>query len=275
MTRNELINQIKLKSSYLCIGLDTDINKIPKHLLKLSDPIFAFNKEIIDATKDLCVSYKLNLAFYESLGSKGWQSLERTVDYLPKESFKIADAKRGDIGNTAEMYAKAFFETMNFDAVTLSPYMGRDSILPFLNYKDKWAIVLGLTSNKGSADFQTQFLKSGVELYKEVICETVKIGNKDNLMFVVGATNEEQFTEIRKLVPEHFLLVPGIGTQGGNLKEVSKRGLVDGCGLLINSSRSVIYSSSAADFAETARKEALNLQFEMKDLLISNAIFNR
>lgn len=274
MTRKELIDQIKLKSSYLCIGLDTDINKIPKHLLNLSDPVFAFNKEIIDATKDLCVSYKLNLAFYESLGSKGWQSLERTVDYLPNDCFIIADAKRGDIGNTADMYARAFFETMNFDAVTLSPYMGRDSILPFLNYKDKWAIVLGLTSNKGSADFQTKYLKSGIELYKEVISETIKLGNKDNLMFVVGATNEEQFTEIRRLIPEHFLLVPGIGAQGGNLSEVSKRGMIEGCGLLINSSRSIIYSSSDTNFAESARNEALNLQFEMKDLLISNAIFN-
>lgn len=267
MTRKQLVQEIKKKSSYLCVGLDTDIKKIPQHLHKLEDPIFAFNKEIIDATKDLCVSYKLNLAFYESLGFEGWKSLVKTVDYIPESHFKIADAKRGDIGNTADMYARAFFESMNFDAVTLSPYMGRDSIQPFLEYNGKWAIILGLTSNAGSADFQTQMLDSGSKLYEKVITECATWGSPDNMMFVIGATKSDQFSEIRKLIPDHFLLVPGVGAQGGSLSEVSNNGLTNEIGLLINSSRGIIYQSSGIDFAEKARISAESIQKEMKVLL--------
>jgi len=270
MKRSELIDQIKSKESYLCIGLDTDINKIPKHLLELDDPIFEFNKEIIDQTKDLCVSYKLNLAFYESQGIKGWESLQKTVEYIPDTIFKIADAKRGDIGNTANMYAKAFFEQMNFDAVTLSPYMGKDSITPFLSIEGKWAIILGLTSNAGSEDFQMQKVKndSGEKYLFESVIERCKSwGSDENTMFVVGATKEEYFKSIRTIVPNHFLLVPGVGAQGGSLKEVSRNGLNKDTGLLINSSRGIIYKSDGPNFGEEAKKSAQILRDEMKEIL--------
>jgi orotidine-5'-phosphate decarboxylase len=272
MTRSDLVGEIKKKGSYLCVGLDTDINKIPKHLLKLDDPVFAFNKEIIDHTQDYAVSYKLNLAFYESLGSNGWESLVKTINYIPENTFTIADAKRGDIGNTADMYAKAFFEKMNFDAVTLSPYMGRDSILPFLKYEDKWAIILGLTSNEGAKDFQMQRLSNKGEekfLFESIIEESSKWGNEGNIMYVVGATREEQFKAVRRIVPNHFLLVPGVGAQGGSLEDVSKNGLNSDAGLLINSSRGIIYKSDGPDFGEKAGKASKELQLLMKELLTS------
>lgn len=267
MTREELYEQIQKKKSFLCVGLDTDLDKIPEHLKSLEDPIFAFNKEIIDQTRDLCVSYKLNLAFYERYGSAGWKSLERTVEYIPNEHFKIADAKRGDIGNTADMYAKAFFEEMNFDAVTLSPYMGSDSIKPFLKYPGKWAIILGLTSNKGAEDFQLKELETGSKFYEEVMRVASDWGSADNIMFVVGATKEEHFAHIRKIIPNHFLLVPGVGAQGGSLKEVCHYGMNDHVGLLINSSRGIIYKGSGIDFGEMAKKAALELSNEMKKIL--------
>jgi len=218
MTRSQLVGQIRQKNSYLCVGLDTDIDKIPKHLLSLPDPVFEFNKQIIDATKEYSISYKINTAFYEALGSKGWEAMQKTVDYIPSSHFKIADAKRGDIGNTSTQYAKAFFETMNFDAVTVAPYMGEDSVKPFLQYEGKWAIVLGLTSNEGSKDFEMQ--KSGDEyLYEKVLKTVSRWGTTENLMFVVGATQEDEFEKIRKLTPGHFYLVPGVGSQGGSLKD--------------------------------------------------------
>lgn len=268
MTRQFLIQQIQQKKSYLCIGLDTDVTKIPKHLQSHPDAVFEFNKQIIDATKDLCVSYKINTAFYEALGSKGWQALEKTVAYIPNEHFKIADAKRGDIGNTSSQYAKAFFETMNFDAITVAPYMGEDSVKPFLEYKDKWTIVLGLTSNPGSKDFEQQ--KIGKEfLYENVLRKVSEWGNTDNLMFVVGATKAKEFESIRKIVPEHFLLVPGVGSQGGSLEEVSKYGMNKDCGLLINVSRAIIFASDKENFAEEARRIALEYQKEMSGLIDS------
>jgi len=268
MTRQFLIQQIQQKKSYLCIGLDTDITKIPKHLQSHPDAVFEFNKQIIDATKDLCVSYKINTAFYEALGSKGWQALEKTVDYIPNEHFKIADAKRGDIGNTSSQYAKAFFETMNFDAITVAPYMGEDSVKPFLEYKDKWTIVLALTSNPGSKDFEQQ--KIGEEfLYENVLRKVSEWGSTDNLMFVVGATKAKEFESIRKIVPEHFLLVPGVGSQGGSLEDVSKYGRNKDCGLLINVSRAIIFASDKENFAEEARRVALEYQQEMSGLINS------
>ncbi|MCW3118545.1 MAG: pyrF, partial [Chitinophagaceae bacterium] len=225
MTRQQLVEQIKNKRSYLCVGLDTDITKIPKHLLTEADPVFAFNKAIIDATKDLCVSYKINTAFYEALGVKGWEALEKTVNYIPGEHFKIADAKRGDIGNTSSQYAKAFFETLKFDSITVAPYMGEDSVKPFLEYKGKWAIVLGLTSNKGAKDFELK--KTGNEfLYEKVLKTVAEWGTPENLMFVIGATQANEFTNIRKLTPHHFYLVPGIGAQGGSLKEISEKAMI-------------------------------------------------
>src|SRR4029079_4907148 len=233
MTRHQLVEHIFRKGSYLCVGLDTDIAKIPRHLLPDTDPVFQFNKQIIDATKDLCVSYKINTAFYEAMGVKGWESLERTVNYIPHEHFKIADAKRGDIGNTSSQYAKAFFETLQFDAVTVAPYMGEDSIRPFLEYKNKWAIVLGLTSNAGAKDFELQ--KTGEEyLYEKVLRTVARWGTPDNLMFVAGATQVTELKNIRKILPDHFLLVPGIGAQGGSLQEVSEYGVHKDCGLLVN-----------------------------------------
>jgi orotidine-5'-phosphate decarboxylase len=267
MNRQELIKQIKLKESYLCVGLDTDLSKIPSHLLKAEDPIFEFNKYIIDATIDLAVAYKPNLAFYECYGTIGWESLQRTMEWMPKDVFTIADAKRGDIGNTATMYAKAFFEKMNFDSVTVAPYMGEDSVKPFLEFKDKWAIVLGLTSNTGSKDFQQVTMQSNQPLYKEVLKKVAEWGSDENLMFVVGATKAASFKEIREIIPNHFLLVPGVGAQGGSLAEVSKYGMSKEVGLLINSSRAILYADSSERFAKAARMEAKKVQEEMKSYL--------
>ena len=262
MNRSEIIQQIRQKKSYLCIGLDTDIDKIPPHLLADADPVFAFNKAIIDATHDFCVSYKINTAFYESLGSKGWESLEKTVDYIPADIFKIADAKRGDIGNTSSQYAKAFFETLNFDAVTVAPYMGADSVKPFLAYKDKWTILLALTSNAGSADFEMS--QSGGEyLYEKVIKTSMQWGTPGNLMFVIGATQSDWFTKIRTISPEHFYLVPGVGTQGGSLHDISTKAINKDIGLLVNVSRAIIYASRGEDFAEQAKAVALAYRDEM------------
>lgn len=266
MNRAELIKQIKQKESFLCVGLDADINKIPVHLLELEDPIFEFNKQIIDATKDLCVAYKPNIAFYEAHGVKGWQSLQKTIDYIPKDIFTIADAKRGDIGNTSSMYAKAFFEELNFDSITVAPYMGEDSVVPFLEFDNKWVILLALTSNKGADDFQ--FFKQGEQpLYVKVLEQSKKWGSSENLMYVVGATRPEMFAEIRKVVPDSFLLVPGVGAQGGSLSEVCKYGMNKDCGLLINSSRGIIYAGNDEHFAEAARNSALTIQQGMSVLL--------
>ena len=272
MTRQQLIDQIRKKKSYLCVGLDTDITKIPKHLLSEPDPVFTFNKAIIDATKDLCVSYKINTAFYEALGVKGWEAMEKTVHYIGNEHFKIADAKRGDIGNTSDQYAKAFFETMPFDAVTVAPYMGEDSVKPFLQYEGKWAIVLGLTSNKGAADFELQQTGNGL-LYEKVLSSVAKWGTPDNLMFVVGATQADSFINIRKLTPDHFYLVPGVGAQGGSLKDISEKAMIntpgssDRTGILVNASRAIIYASDGEDFSETARVIAKGYQEKMSSYL--------
>lgn len=278
MTRNELVKQIHQKKSYLCVGLDTDIDKIPKHLLTDSDPLFSFNKSIIDATKDVCVAYKINTAFYEALGVKGWEALEKTVNYIPAEHFKIADAKRGDIGNTSAQYAKAFFETLSFDAVTIAPYMGEDSVKPFLQYEGKWAIVLGLTSNKGAKDFELQKMVSenGHEqlrpemLYEKVLRTVSTWGNANNLMFVVGATQAEEFVNIREITPDHFFLVPGVGTQGGSLKDITERAMNKDCGLLVNVSRSIIFASDKKDFAEKAGETARQYQAEMASYLAAS-----
>ena len=269
MTTEKLVEQIQLKKSYLCIGLDVDLSKIPPHLLSLEDPIFEFNKAIIDATHDLCVSYKPNMAFYEAYGLKGWASLEKTINYINAnypEIFTIADAKRGDIGNTSTMYAKAFLEDLNFDSITVAPYMGKDSVEPFLAFENKHTILLALTSNEGAFDFQTMNV-NGNELYKTVIQNSLRWKNAKNLMYVVGATKAEYFQEIRKIIPNNFLLVPGVGAQGGSLQEVCKYGMNDTIGLLINSSRAIIYASSGEDFAQKAREEALKIQQEMKVLL--------
>jgi orotidine-5'-phosphate decarboxylase len=282
MTRQQLIDQIFLKRSYLCVGLDTDIDKIPRHLLKNADPVFEFNKAIIDATKDICVGYKINTAFYEARGLKGWAEMERTVDYIPTTHLKIADAKRGDIGNTSAQYAKAFFESMNFDAITVAPYMGHDSVKPFLEFKDKWTIVLGLTSNPGAADFELQQLirkadtleeevhisKSETSYLYEYVLETVSDwGSPENLMFVVGATQANEFLNIRKLTPDHFYLVPGLGFQGGSLKEISENAMNGDCGLLVNASRAIIYASHKENFAEEAATIAKEYQKEMAGYL--------
>jgi orotidine-5'-phosphate decarboxylase len=272
MTTQQLIEQIYQKKSFLCIGLDVDLTKIPEHLLQLDDPIFEFNKAIIDATHDLCVSYKPNTAFYEAYGIKGWQSLQKTINYINQnypEIFTIADAKRGDIGNTSTMYAKAFFEDLNFDSVTVAPYMGKDSVEPFLAFENKHTILLALTSNEGAFDFQTKKFE-GNELYKTVIETSKSWNNAQNLMYVVGATKAEYFTEIRKIIPNNFLLVPGVGAQGGSLQEVCKYGMSDTVGLLINSSRGIIYASNGEDFAQKAREEALKIQLEMELILINN-----
>jgi orotidine-5'-phosphate decarboxylase len=273
MTRQELIQQIQTKKSYLCVGLDTDITKIPVHLQQLPDAAFEFNKAIIDATKDLCVAYKINTAFYEAMGLKGWEAMEKTVHYIGNEHFKIADAKRGDIGNTSTQYAKAFFKTLPFDSITVAPYMGEDSVKPFLQFENKWAIVLGLTSNEGSKDFeQLLFADPGEKNSKEFLYETVlrKVsswGNTSNLMFVVGATKAEEFADIRNIIPDHFLLVPGVGAQGGSLKDVSKYGLNKDCGLLVNASRAIIYASEKEDFANKASAIAKQYQQEMATYL--------
>ncbi|WP_405608516.1 orotidine-5'-phosphate decarboxylase [Polaribacter sp. Asnod1-A03] len=269
MTTQELIAQIRKKKSFLCIGLDVDLNKIPPHLLKEEDPIFEFNKAIIDATHHLCVAYKPNTAFYEAYGLKGWQSLEKTINYLNTnypEIYTIADAKRGDIGNTSTMYAKAFLEDLAFDSVTVAPYMGKDSVEPFLAFKDKHTIMLALTSNEGAFDFQTKEIE-GKELYKQVLETSKSWKNSENLMYVVGATKAEFFTEIRKIVPDSFLLVPGVGAQGGNLQDVCKYGLSENIGLLINSSRGIIYASNNNDFAKQSALKAKELQSQMADIL--------
>ena len=265
MTTNQLIEQIHKKQSFLCIGLDVDLNKIPEYLLKEDDPIFAFNKAIIDATHHLCVAYKPNTAFYEAYGIKGWQALEKTINYLNAnypEIYTIADAKRGDIGNTSSMYAKAFFEDLGFDSVTVAPYMGKDSVEPFLAFSDKHTILLALTSNKGAFDFQTKNL-DGQELYKQVLETSKTWDNSEQLMYVVGATKAEYLADIRKIIPESFLLVPGVGAQGGNLQDVCAYGMNDSIGLLINSSRGIIYASQDEDFAEAAAQKAKELQEQM------------
>jgi len=267
MNKQELIKEIYSKKSFLCIGLDSDISKIPHHLLSYEDPVFEFNKQIINATKDLCVAYKLNIAFYESNGLKGWKSLMKTIEYIPNNIFTIADAKRGDIGNTSEMYARTFFKNMHFNSVTVNPYMGCDSVEPFLKFENKWIILLALTSNKGSLDFQTIVGKNNNELYKEVISVSSKWGDDKNMMYVVGATQASSLLEIRKLIPNHFILVPGFGTQGGSLIDVVKYGMNSECGLLVNSSRSIIYSSNDSDFAKSARASALKVKLEMEGLL--------
>lgn len=267
MTRQELVALIHQRKSYLCVGLDTDIQKIPKHLLTEADPVFAFNKAIIDATRDYCVSYKINTAFYEALGLKGWEALEKTVHYIGKDHFTIADAKRGDIGNTSTQYARAFFDSMPFDSVTVAPYMGADSVQPFLEYAGKWAIVLGLTSNKGAADFELQACGDGL-LYEKVLKTVSTWGSPDNLMFVVGATQAEAFVNIRRLTPNHFYLVPGVGAQGGSLKKISEKAMIKNeVGLLVNVSRAIIYASQKEDFAIEAGAIAQQYQVEMASYL--------
>ena len=283
MHRNILIEQIRLKKSYLCVGLDTDPAKLPIHLRSSANAVFEFNKAIIDATKDLCVSYKINTAFYEAMGVKGWEAMEQTVNYIPDTHFKIADAKRGDIGNTSSQYAKAFFETLNFDAITVAPYMGEDSIRPFLEYENKWTIVLGLTSNKGANDFEmlrvisadtnhglsadTNHGTTEEYLYEKVLKTVSRWGNINNLMFVTGATQAKELENIRKIIPDHFILIPGVGFQGGSLQEVSKYGLNTDCGLLVNASRAIIYAGDKENFADEARQIALQYQTEMETLL--------
>lgn len=269
MTTQQLHEQILLKKSFLCVGLDPDLTKIPPHLLETEDPIFEFNKAIIDATHDLTVGYKPNTAFFEAYGIKGWMSLQKTINYINEnfpEIFTIADAKRGDIGNTSSMYAKAFFEDLNFDSVTVAPYMGKDSVEPFLAFENKHTIMLVLTSNEGAFDFQT-LNTNGTELYKQVLETSKSWKNSHNLMYVVGATKAEYFADIRKIVPDSFLLVPGIGAQGGSLSEVCKYGMNDKIGLLVNSARAIIYASKGTDFAEKAREEALKVQQEMESII--------
>ncbi len=272
MNALQLFEQIKSKRSFLCIGLDSDLQKIPRHLLDTSDPIFTFNKEIIDYTHDLAVAYKPNLAFYEALGAEGWTSLDKTVKYLRDkcpECLIIADAKRGDIGNTSSLYARAFFDHLDFDAVTVAPYMGEDSVKPFLTYLDRWVVLLALTSNKGAFDFQfMQEEKSGERLFEKVLKTSQNWGTTDNLMYVVGATKTSELSSIRKIIPQHFLLVPGVGAQGGSLQEVAQYGMNEQCGLLVNSSRAILYASDGTDFAEKARTEAENVQVDMEELLL-------
>lgn len=263
MNRAQLFEQIKKKNSYLCVGLDTDIEKIPKHLRSSADPVFEFNKHIIDATHEFCVAYKPNIAFYEALGPRGWESLQKTLDYIPKECFTIADAKRGDIGNTSSLYAKAFFQYMDFDSITVAPYMGEDSVKPFLEFSGKWVILLIHTSNSGSIDVQQLETRDGRFVYEEVIFASQRWATPDQMMYVVGATKADKIGTIRALAPDHFFLVPGVGAQGGNLDAVSKAGMNAQCGLLVNSSRAIIYASNDEYFAEAARKEAQAVQHEM------------
>ncbi|MEP7165332.1 MAG: orotidine-5'-phosphate decarboxylase [Ferruginibacter sp.] len=277
MHRKVLIGEIIKKRSYLCVGLDTDAAKIPAHLKGKPNAIYEFNKQIIDTTKDLCVSYKINTAFYEAMGVNGWEAMEQTVNYIPNTHFKIADAKRGDIGNTSSQYAKAFFETMNFDAITIAPYMGEDSVRPFLEYENKWAIVLGLTSNKGAFDFEMLRVIGKDKdhgnrpmeefLYENVLKKVSKWGNTNNLMFVTGATQASELVNIRKMIPDHFLLVPGVGFQGGSLQEVSQFGMTKDCGLLVNASRAIIYAGDDEHFATDAREIARQYQAEMSSLM--------
>jgi len=270
MTRQELVENIRRKGSFLCVGLDTDTKKIPQHLLKEPEPVFAFNKAIIDATAAHCVAYKPNLAFYESLGTEGWVALEKTIRYIRAnypDQFIIADAKRGDIGNTSQMYARSFFEHLDVDAITVAPYMGRDSVTPFLGYAGKWVILLALTSNPGSQDFQLTEDREGNRLFEKVITTSRQWAGPDEMMYVVGATRGDMFADIRRVAPHHFLLVPGVGAQGGSLEEVARHGMTDDCGLLVNSSRGIIYASSRADFAEAAGLAAAGLAAEMRRLL--------
>lgn len=277
MNKSELFENIKRKKSFLCVGLDTDIRKIPGHLLKEEDPVFAFNKAIIDATADLCIAYKPNLAFYESLGVKGWMAFEKTVAYIKEnfpDQFIIADAKRGDIGNTSEMYARSFFDELNIDSVTVAPYMGEDSVKPFLLYPEKWVILLVLTSNKGSHDFQLTKDINGESLFEKVLRKSREWASDEQMMYVVGATQGEMFADIRKIVPDHFLLVPGIGAQGGSLEEVCKYGMNSTCGLIVNSSRAIIYADRTEKFAEAARRAAQEVQQEMAEQLDKSGIAN-
>lgn len=267
MDKKALFEQIQKKGSYLCVGLDTDIKKIPEHLLKSEDPIFEFNKQIIDATIDYAVAYKPNIAFYEAHGISGWESLQKTIEYIPDEVFTIADAKRGDIGNTSKMYARAFFEEMNFDSITVAPYMGEDSVKPFLEFDSKWVILLALTSNAGGKDFQNLILESGSQVYEEVLRKSQEWGSDEVLMYVVGATKAAALENIRKIAPDHFLLVPGVGAQGGSLAEVSEFGMNKQCGLLVNSSRGIIYADNSEDFAKVAATKAADLQVEMSAYL--------
>jgi orotidine-5'-phosphate decarboxylase len=263
MNREQLFEQIQKKKSYLCVGLDTDLEKIPKHLLETEDPIFEFNKQIIDATHQFAVAYKPNIAFYEALGTKGWASLQKTLEYIPKECFTIADAKRGDIGNTSALYAKAFFQQMNFDSITVAPYMGEDSVKPFLEFSGKWVILLIHTSNPGSRDFQLLETNDGHYVFQHVIFASQQWATPDQMMYVVGATHAEKIGATRALAPDHFFLVPGVGAQGGDLHAVSKAGFNGQCGLLVNSSRAIIYASDKTDFADAARREAKKVQEEM------------
>ncbi len=275
MTRQELLENIRRKHSFLCVGLDTDIKKIPAHILSDADPIFTFNKAIIDATADLCIAYKPNLAFYESIGTDGWTAFEKTVKYIKEnypDQFIIADAKRGDIGNTSQMYARTFFEHIGVDAVTVAPYMGEDSVKPFLGYDGKWVILLALTSNKGSFDFQLTEDKDGEKLFEKVIRVSQTWAGDDSMMYVVGATQGERFADIRRVAPTSFLLVPGVGAQGGSLADVAKYGMTPDCGLIVNSSRAIIYASSGTDFAEAATKAATAVQNEMEQILKTAAI---
>lgn len=270
MNKEQLFEQIRLKQSFLCIGLDPVLDKLPKHLLKYENPILEFNKQLIDATSDLCVAYKPNTAFFESRGVKGWETLVKTWQHIPKDIFTIADAKRGDIGNTSAMYAEAFFKeessAMSFDSITVAPYMGKDSVTPFLTYPDKWVILLALTSNEGSQDFQVK-QSDNQKLYEQVITTSSQWAGSDQLMYVIGATQAEEFKNVRRLAPDNFLLVPGVGAQGGSLAAVCKYGLNAQCGLLVNSARSIIYASNGEDFADRAREEALALQQEMQQIL--------
>jgi orotidine-5'-phosphate decarboxylase len=274
MNYQALFQQIKNKKSFLCVGLDSDVKKIPSHLLNTDDPVFEFNKAIVDATAEVTVAYKPNIAFYECLGAKGWISLEKTVNYIKEnypDVFLIADAKRGDIGNTSKMYASAFLENMPFDSITVAPYMGEDSVTPFLEYKDKWVILLALTSNKGAFDLQF-FEQNKQRLFERVLEKSQEWGSKENMMYVVGATKAEMLADIRKIAPDHFLLVPGVGAQGGSLQEVAKYGMNNACGLLVNSSRGIIFADSSEKFAETAKVKAKELQQEMEELLKNKAL---
>ncbi len=267
MTRQQLFEQIITKRSFLCIGLDSDPARIPKHLLSLEDPVFEFNRQIVEATHDLCVAYKPNLAFYEAQGADGWRSLEKTLQIIPENIFTIADAKRGDIGNTSRQYAKAFFINLNFDSITVAPYMGQDSVEPFLGFENKWVVLLALTSNKGSHDFQFANQDNGEPLFEKVMKKAQEWGSPDNLMFVTGATHPEKFEEIRRIAPDNFLLVPGIGAQGGDLKEVCRYGMNKQVGLLVNSSRGIIFAGDGEDFAQQARQAALEIQQQMSQVL--------
>ncbi len=269
MSREDLLSHIYEKKSFLCIGLDSDIDKIPVHLLSYDDPIYEFNKRIIDATKDYCVAYKPNIAFYESLGPKGWETLEKTMDYIPRDIFTIADAKRGDIGNTSKMYAKTFFEYFNFDSVTVAPYMGEDSITPFLEYDNKWVILLGLTSNKGSNDFQRIHDNNGRPLYEHVITKSQSWGNPKNIMYVIGATHPDDFKDIRQMAKDYFFLVPGIGAQGGDLDSVMEYGSNQDVGLLINSSRAIIYADNSENFEDFVSQSAKEIQIHMSSWMDS------